>query len=193
MTNNQRYVLVVNGAVADTALWDGVSSWPLENGQVAVRSDNADIGWTYTDGTFTKPLEPDPISPTILELIKGIDVAADSARLTVAGDPLRAVEYDRARIEAEAFKAVDYQGEVPRTVAAWAINGRTAQQATDSILAEAAAYTEALYCIREIRLQAKELVRTHMANGEQAQAEDVAAEAIATIEALVAGVGNAPA
>ncbi|QVM87418.1 hypothetical protein I0D68_20075 [Pseudomonas lalucatii] len=85
-----------------------------------------------------------------------IDTAADAARRAVAGDPLRAVEYDRAAAEAQAFAAAGYpEGAVPRTVAAWAINGRSAQQAADSILAEAAAYTEALYQIREARLQAR--------------------------------------
>lgn len=120
-----------------------------------------------------------------------IDTAADAARRTVAGDPLRAVEYERAAAEAQAFAAADYQGEVPRTVSAWAINGRTPRQAADSILAEAAAYTEALYQIRETRLQAKELIRQAMAEGDSAQAVDIAAETVAAIEAAVHGVGNA--
>ncbi|HCW94830.1 MAG TPA: phage tail protein [Pseudomonas sp.] len=123
-----------------------------------------------------------------------IDVAADAARARVAGDPLRAVEYDRARIEAQAFADAGYPGDaVPRTVAAWAINGRTAQQAADSILAEAAAYTEALYVIRETRLAAKEQIRTLMAAGEVEQAQQLAEQTIAAIEAAVAGVGNAAA
>ncbi|MBS4151975.1 phage tail protein [Pseudomonas balearica] len=123
-----------------------------------------------------------------------IDVAADAARARVAGDPLRAVEYDRARIEAQAFADAGYPADaVPRTVAAWAINGRTAQQAADSILAEAAAYTEALYVIRETRLAAKEQIRTLMAAGEVEQAQQLAEQTIAAIEAAVAGVGNAAA
>ncbi len=123
-----------------------------------------------------------------------IDVAADAARARVAGDPLRAVEYDRARIEAQAFADAGYPGDaVPRTVAAWAINGRTAQQAADSILAEAAAYTEALYVIRETRLAAKEQIRTLMDAGEVEQAQQLAEQTIAAIEAAVAGVGNAAA
>lgn len=123
-------------------------------------------------------------------LCAAVDTTADRARAQVAGDPLRAVEYDRARIEAEAFAAGGYQGEVPRTVAAWAINGRTARQAADSILAEAAAYTEALYFLRETRLQAKEQIRAAMAAGNAELAQDIAAETIATIEAAVAGIGN---
>lgn len=132
--------------------------------------------------------------PSDAELCQHIDQAADAARAAVAGDPLRAVEYDRARIEAQAFADLGYPAEaVPRTVAAWAINGRTAQQAADSILAEAAAYTEALYVIRETRLAAKEQIRTLMAAGEVEQAQQLAEQTIAAIEAAVAGVGNAAA
>ncbi|MGA4641296.1 phage tail protein [Stutzerimonas stutzeri] len=138
----------------------------------------------------------DPPQPVVTaeELCDGIDAAADAARARVAGDPLRAVEYDRSRIEAQAFADAGYPADaVPRTVGAWAINGRTAQQAADSILAEAAAYTEALYVIRETRLAAKEQIRALMAAGEVEQAQQLAEQTIAAIEAAVAGVGNAAA
>jgi len=131
-------------------------------------------------------------APTADALCSRIDTAADAARARVAGDPLRAVEYDRSRIEAQAFADAGYPPDaVPRTVAAWAINGRTAQQAADSILAEAAAYTEALYVIRETRLAAKEQIRTLMAAGDVEQAQQLAEQTITAIEAAVAGVGNA--
>lgn len=139
-------------------------------------------------------IDPPPHIPSADELCQAIDTAADGARARVAGDPLRAVEYDRARIEAQAFADAGYPADaVPRTVAAWAINGRTAQQAADSILAEAAAYTEALYVIRETRLAAKEQIRSLMATGEVEQAQQLAEQTIAAIEAAVAGVGNAAA
>lgn len=130
---------------------------------------------------------PQPSSQSLCSLI---DDAADSARARVAGDPLRAVEYDLARQEAEAFAAAGYQGEVPRMVAAWAISGRTPRQAADSILAEAAAYTEALYLIRETRLQAKERIRGAMEGGDLEYAQACAAQAVAAIGAAVFGVGN---
>lgn len=130
----------------------------------------------------------------LVQLLESVDASADAARARVAGDPLRAVEYDRARIEAQAFADAGYPADaVPRTVAAWAINGRTAQQAADSILVEAAAYTEALYVIRETRLAAKEQIRTLMAAGKVEQAQQLAEQTIAAIEAAVAGVGNAAA
>ncbi|UUC83854.1 phage tail protein [Stutzerimonas stutzeri] len=132
--------------------------------------------------------------PSADELCTRVDTAADAARARVAGDPLRAVEYDRAAAEAQAFADAGYPAAaVPRTVAAWAINGRTAREAADSILAEAAAYTEALYVIRETRLAAKEQIRTLMDAGEVEQAQQLAEQTIAAIEAAVAGVGNAAA
>lgn len=123
-------------------------------------------------------------------LLNKIDQAADKARARVAGDPLRAVEYDRARQAAEQFAAADYQGEVPAMVAAWAINGRTPQQAADSILAEAAAYTNALELLRANRLAAKEQIRTLMAANQMEQAQQLTEQAVASIEAAVAGIGN---
>ena len=139
-------------------------------------------------------IDPPAYVPTTDEFCSRIDAAADAARSRVAGDPLRAVEYDRARIEAQAFAEAGYPADaVPRTVAAWSINGRTAQQAADSILAEAAAYTEALYVIRETRLAAKEQIRTLMTDGEVEQAQQLAEQTVAAIEAAVAGVGNAAA
>ena len=135
--------------------------------------------------------EQPPIPVTAGALCVQIDTTADAARRAVAGDPLRAVEYDRAAAEAQAFKDAGYPSDaVPRTVAAWAIGGRTAQQAADNILLESAAYTEALYQIREARLGAKELVRQAMAAGNVDQAQDIAAETIAAIESSIAGIGN---
>lgn len=133
---------------------------------------------------------PPTYVPSSEALCARVDAAADKARAKVAGDPLRAVEYDRSRLEAEAYKAAGYQGDVPRMVAAWAINGRTPRQAADSILSEASAYTEALYCIRETRLQAKELIRAAVNAGNVEQAQDIADETVAFIENAVAGIGN---
>ena len=135
-------------------------------------------------------IDPPAYVPTADELCQRIDTAADDARRAVAGDPLRAVEYDRARLAAEQFAAAGYEGEAPAMVAAWAINGRTPQQAADSILAEAAAYTNALELLRTTRLAAKEQVRTLMAANQVEQAQQLTDQTIASIEAAVAGIGN---
>lgn len=146
-------------------------------------------GQDIRPGPDGRPMLVKPMA-TESQLCTRIDQAADAARRAVAGDPLRAVEYDRAATEAQAFAAAGYQGEVPPMVAAWAISGRTPQQAADSILAEAAQYNGALVQLRTVRLQAKELIRAAMADGNVEQAEDIAAETIASIEAAVAGIGN---
>lgn len=128
------------------------------------------------------PESAQAVAVTLQQILESVDRAADMARDAVVGDPLRAVEYDRARLEAEQFVADGYQGEVPRAVAAWAISGRTARQAADEILAEATAYIDALYAIREIRLHGKEQVRALSSDAPSSGAIDAAAVAVAEIE-----------
>lgn len=136
-------------------------------------------------------IERPPVVLSCIELCARIDQAADNAREKVAGDPLRAVEYQRSADQAQAFKDAGYPAEaVPPMVAAWAISGRTAQQSADSILAEANAYYDALTLIRTTRLAAKEQVRALMADAQQAEAETLASATVAAIQAAVAGIGN---
>jgi len=156
-------------------------------GQFANRQPGMAEEWLNEDSSELQP-SPRDIE---FELCTRIDTAADTARARVAGDPLRAVEYDRARIDAEGFAAANYQGEVPPMVAAWAINGRTAQEAADDILHEAAQYTAALVALREIRLAAKEQVRVLMAKGKIEQAQQLAEQTTSVIESSVVGIGNA--
>jgi hypothetical protein len=151
---------------------------------------SADHVWADGGWAFSSELQSANRQAQTQSLCNQVDQAADIARRAVAGDPLRAVEYDRAATEAHAYVSAGYQGEVPPMVAAWAINGRTAQQAADDILREAAQYNGALVQLRATRLQAKELIRQAMANGNVEQAQDIAVETIAAIEAAVAGIGN---
>lgn len=145
--------------------------------------------WLQSGGT---PEEEEETSQAVCNrLCQAVDKAADLARSKVAGDPLRAVEYQRAAAEAQAFAAAGYQGEVPPMVASWAIGGRTAQEAADDILREAAQYNGALVQLRAVRLQAKEQIRTLMAAGQVGQAQQVAEQTITSIEAAVSGIGNA--
>lgn len=118
-----------------------------------------------------------------------IDKESDSARLAIAGDPLRVVEYERAAIEAQAYKDAGYSGTVPPTVKSWAEAKRwSGQQAADNILAEAAAWNQALYGIRDMRLKGKEAVRSSVDNA----AAQAAADAVITqIRVAVVSVGNA--
>ncbi|MDH0894342.1 MULTISPECIES: phage tail protein [unclassified Pseudomonas] len=154
----------------------------LEPGELRIEQGRAIRGWSVI---------PAPL-PTVEQLCRAVDDAADAARKAVAGDPLRAVEYDRAAAEAREFAAAGYPVDaVPRTVSAWAISGRTPQQAADEIIAEADAYTDAFYRLREARLAAKEHIRALAAVGNLQQASAVAEQTIAAIAAAVAGIGNA--
>lgn len=155
-------------------------------GQFANRQPNLAEEWLEPDAPELAP------SVTASELCARIDAAADAARSAVVGDPVRSLEYQKAAEEARAFVAAGYPADaVPRTVAAYVTAERTAQQAADSILAEAAAYNEALYFLRETRLQAKERVRKAMDAGDIELAQTIAEETVAAIQAAVAGVGNA--
>jgi len=144
------------------------------------------------DGNGTIRKKPFPTATITAEMLcASIDVAADIARKSVAGDPLRAVEYERAAAEAKAFQDAGCPDDaVPRSVAAWAINGRTAEQAAADILAKATAFEEVLYDLRETRLQAKENLRLLMADGHVTNAQQLADQAISDIQALTAGVSE---
>ncbi|WP_405122226.1 hypothetical protein [Pseudomonas sp. M20] len=139
--------------------------------------------WT---GMWVQDGEP---VPTADEICLRIDTYADEIRRLVAGDPLRAVEYERATAEAQQFKDDGYPGDaVPRTVAAWAITGRTPREAADSMLAEASQYVQVLNLIRENRLQAKEQIKQKIATGSTMEAKQIADEAIIAIQAAAADV-----
>ncbi|WP_339079022.1 hypothetical protein [Pseudomonas sp. TMP9] len=162
----------------------------LPEGLTSTPRPSADHLWSRGAWAFDAAKQAANRLALSVSLCAAVDTAADAARRAVAGDPLRAVEYDKAAEQAQAFAAADYLGEVPPMVAAWAIGGRTAQQAAENILEEAAQYNTALVYLRTVRLNAKELIRNAMAAGNTEQAEDIAAETIASIEAAVAGIGN---
>jgi hypothetical protein len=104
-----------------------------------------------------------------------VDAAADSIRRTLAGDPLRALEYQQAALEAQVFKDQGYPKKaVPLAVSAWVVKGRTARQAADQMLAKAAEFEANLLALRELRLKAKAQIRAHMAKGKA----DLAGQAV---------------
>ncbi|WP_197329517.1 phage tail protein [Ralstonia syzygii] len=122
-------------------------------------------------------------------LCNRLDATADAVRLTVVGDPLRVVEYERAATEAQAFKAAGYAGDVPPSVQSAAdATGQTAQQEAEDILAMNAAWNAVLYGLRALRLKGKEAIRN-------AATEDVARqaaqEATAAIRGMLTGVDAA--
>jgi hypothetical protein len=114
-----------------------------------------------------------------------VDAAADGARRVLAGDPLRALEYQQAALEAQAFKDQGYPKKaVPLSVSAWVVKGRTARQAADQILAKAAEFEANLLTLRELRLKAKAQIRAHVAKGKAELATQTADDALAAIRAL---------
>lgn len=137
---------------------------------------------------WVAPPMPDVATATSLA-ITAIDKAADDARLAVAGDPLRAAEYQIAEAEAKAYQAAGYAGECPPSVKSWAeAKAWTSRQAADNIIAEAGAWNTALYAIRDVRLKAKENVR----NAQTSEAAfGIAQAAVGQITAMVANLGNA--
>jgi hypothetical protein len=138
-------------------------------------------------------VQPDqPTAAVLLEqLLAILDKAADDARVLIIGDPLRALEYEAAAAEAQQFKDAGYPADaIPRAVAAGAIHGITAQESADSILREAAQFSDAQYRIRETRLLAKATVRDLASAGQFDYARQVVDEAVALINQTVSEVGN---
>ena len=126
------------------------------------------------------------------QLFEKIDCAADVARASVAGNLSRDIEYDRAYRAALEFAASGYAGDVPKMVSAWAVNGRTAEQAAKDIINAAEKYTALIERLREIRLSAKESIRLLSLSDEVEAAIVIAEQAVSDIEAAVSGIGNQP-
>jgi len=147
--------------------------------------------WDGDDWVYDGSLEAANRQALARRLCGDIDKAADTARQTMLGDPLRALEYERAAAEAADFQKAGYPDDkVPRTVAAWALNGRTARESADGIIAEAAIYTEVLYRIREVRLHGKEAVRKSIGANKLATAENIASDTVVTIARAAEWTGN---
>lgn len=56
-----RYAVIDTTLVVNVALWDGETEWHPGEGLIAVRSDEAGIGWTWDaeTGEFSAPAEPE--------------------------------------------------------------------------------------------------------------------------------------
>ena len=56
------YAIIKDGVVVNAIVWDGVT--PCEtDGQKVALTGNAGIGWTYADGQFVAPPEPESVAP----------------------------------------------------------------------------------------------------------------------------------
>jgi len=130
-----------------------------------------------------------PLEAALKAAAMQVDQSADQARASIIGGSLRVVEYEMAEKEAAAFKAADFQGEVPPTVQAVVdAQGIGAQEAAEGILAETAAWRGALCEIRAARLKGKAEVLKATSH---AEAERLADAAIAAIRDSIAGITTA--
>ncbi|PCR97064.1 phage tail protein [Pseudomonas fluorescens] len=118
-------------------------------------------------------------------LCVNLDAVADSARTALAGDPLKALEYAQAAIDAQAYQDAGYpKKDVPLSVAAWVAKGRSAKQSAEQILDKAAQLSENLLTLRTVRLKAKTQIRAYASKSQMDQARAAADEALLAIREL---------
>jgi hypothetical protein len=120
-----------------------------------------------------------------------VDATADNTRTALAGDPLKALEYAQAAADAQAYQDAGYpKKEVPLSVAAWVVKGRTAKQAAEQILSKADQLTDHLLALRTLRLKAKAQIRAQAAKGNMDLARSAGEEALVAIRELASGLSN---
>ncbi|MFZ3279653.1 phage tail protein [Pseudomonas sp.] len=120
-----------------------------------------------------------------------VDATADNIRTALAGDPLKAMEYAQAAADAQAYQDAGYpKKEVPLSVAAWVVKGRTAKQAAEQILSKADQLTDHLLTLRTLRLKAKAQIRAQAAKGNMDLARSAGDEALVAIRELARGLSS---
>jgi hypothetical protein len=120
-----------------------------------------------------------------------VDATADNIRTALAGDPLKALEYAQAAADAQAYQDAGYpKKEVPLSVAAWVVKGRTAKQAAEQILSKADQLTDHLLALRTLRLKAKAQIRAQAVKGNMDLARSAGEEALVAIRELASGLSN---
>lgn len=120
-----------------------------------------------------------------------IDAAADNVRSVLAGDPLKAMEYAQAAADAQAYQDAGYpKKEVPLSVAAWVVKGRSAKQAAEQILSKAEQLIDHLLTLRTLRLKAKAQIRAQAGKGKVDLARGAADDALIGIRALINGISS---
>lgn len=56
---NNGYAVVLDGKVINVIVWDGVTEYAPDGGELVPLTGNAGIGWGYVNGEFIKPEPPD--------------------------------------------------------------------------------------------------------------------------------------
>lgn len=115
-----------------------------------------------------------------------IDKAADDARLAVVGNSVRMAEYNRAQAHAEQYRDQGYEGDVPASVASWALaKNWSAEEAAKDIIRASVQWIACLDMIRQLRLVAKEEIKLVAT---KAEADVIYAGYSATLSQLMQGV-----
>lgn len=167
--------IIENGRVVNTI---EVASLDFMPGLIDADEHGGSIGDEW-DGLAVTPPPLPPLDRTALAAQIDDAVAAVTSRYT-RFQP----EYEMREAQAAAFRDAAYTGAVPRQVAAFATPaGKTPQEATDIILAQAAQLRGALDSLGELRMRKYEVLR--------AATDDAARTALAEILAGVAAIDAA--
>lgn len=152
------------------------------NGELLPPAPSPNHAWNGEAWVLDAQLQARNLADRLLALCADVDRGADGARTLLSGDPLRALEHQLAADDAHAFLAAGAPAaSVPLAVQAWVTAQRNARQAAEDIVAKAQAFDELLLQIRNLRLQAKERIRT---SPDEEQARGVRDQAIASLGRL---------
>jgi hypothetical protein len=97
--SDAKHYAIINietGLVENISLWNGVDEWSPPEGYIAIKSDTAQIGWSYSAGVLTAPAI---VPPTAAEILATNTRTRDAllAVATLAIAPLQdAVDLDDA-------------------------------------------------------------------------------------------------
>ena len=81
---NYAIVDSATGIVESVAVWDGVTEWSPGEGYIAVESDVAVHGWSYSNGSFTSP----PVTLTTAAEVLSTNTATQTALLAYASQAM---------------------------------------------------------------------------------------------------------
>lgn len=85
--SNYAVVDLSTNTVVSVVVWDGNPGWSPEDGQIAIESDMASIGWLYVDGQLVAP-PPPPVVPQTPEEILAGNTAYQSALINQASQAM---------------------------------------------------------------------------------------------------------
>jgi hypothetical protein len=88
--SNYAVVDLATNTVVSMVVWDGNPGWSPDEGQIAIESDTASIGWLYVEGELVAP-PPPPVTPPTLEEITAANTAFQSMLIYQASQAMAPV------------------------------------------------------------------------------------------------------